>query len=211
MEDGPINVCIVEDNHGTRASVAAVITQEAAFRCAATYATGEAALEGIPAIQPDIALVDIHLPGMDGIELIGRLKLKLPALEMVILTNYENGTLIFNALRAGASGYLLKNAISEELIAAMQLVLAGGAPMSLQIARKVAGYFRHAEKSAPQVETLTGREREILELLSKGLMYKEVAAQLGIALNTMRSHIRNIYKKLQVQSRNEAMLKFLGQ
>jgi DNA-binding NarL/FixJ family response regulator len=212
----PATICIIEDNRGTCESLLALLKQEPSLRCLATYGTGEAALAGIPAQKPDIVLVDINLPGMDGIELIAKLKLKLPELPMLILTTYEESTLIFNALRAGASGYLLKKAIPEELVSAIEEVLAGGAPLSLQVARKVVSYFRELENqksgagAAAAVQKLTAREQEILAFLAKGYLIKEISDQLGITFHTARTHIRNIYEKLHVQSRSEAILKFLG-
>ncbi|HTB81243.1 MAG TPA: response regulator transcription factor [Opitutaceae bacterium] len=210
----PLTVCIVEDNHGTRDSLVAVLQHEPGLRCLATYATGEAALAGIPAEKPDVALVDINLPGMNGIELVAKLKLKLPELPMLILTSYEESGLIFDALRAGASGYLLKKTIPEELIPAIEQVRTGGAPMSAQVARKVVGYFRQIEKPAASthsdVQKLTAREQEILSLLAKGYLIKEISDRLGIAFHTARTHLRHIYEKLHVQSRTGAVLKFLG-
>jgi DNA-binding NarL/FixJ family response regulator len=210
----PITVCIVEDNRGTRESLVALLEQEPTLRCLATYSSGEAALTGIPEKKPDIALVDINLPGFSGIELVGKLKHQLPDLQTLILTSYEESTLIFNALRSGASGYLLKKDIPTELLPALEQVHAGGAPMSLQIARKVVSYFREVEKKseapAADVQKLTTREREILGLLAKGYLIKEISDQLGIAFHTARTHLRNIYEKLHVQSRSEAILKFLG-
>jgi DNA-binding NarL/FixJ family response regulator len=214
-EKSPLTVCIVEDNRGTRESLLAVLQQEPRLRCLAAYATGEAALSGIPAEKPDVALVDINLPGMDGIELVARLKLKLPKLQMLILTSYGESSLIFDALRAGASGYLLKKAIPEELIPAIEQVHAGGAPMSAQIARKVVGYFRQVETPSAgahsDVQKLTAREQEILSLLAKGHLIKEISDRLDISFHTARTHLRNTYEKLHVQSRTGAVLKFLGQ
>jgi DNA-binding NarL/FixJ family response regulator len=210
----PITICIVEDNHDARASLVAALAPEPGLRCLETYVTGEAALSGIPEQRPDVSLVDINLPGMDGIELVSRLKLKLPELQILILTGYEESALIFNALRAGASGYLLKKAPLEELIAAIEQVHAGGAPMSFQVARKVVNYFRRLEKPQANVpsemQRLTAREQEVLALLAKGYLIKEISDQLGIAFYTARAHIRNIYEKLHVQSRSEAILRYLN-
>jgi DNA-binding NarL/FixJ family response regulator len=151
---------------------------------------------------------------MDGIELVAKLKLKLPELQMLILTSYEESALIFNALRSGASGYLLKKSIPDELIPAIEQVHAGGSPMSFQVARKVVQFFRQLESPAapipPDVQKLTTREQEILALLAKGYLIKEISDQLGIAFHTTRTHLRNIYEKLHVQSRSEAMLKYFG-
>jgi DNA-binding NarL/FixJ family response regulator len=210
----PITICIVEDNRDARAGLVAALAREPGLQCIGTYITGEAALSGIPERRPDVSLVDINLPGMDGIELVSRLKLKLPDLQILILTGYEESALIFNALRAGASGYLLKKAPLEELIAAIEQVHAGGAPMSFQVARKVVNYFRRLEKPQANVpsemQTLTAREQEVLALLAKGYLIKEISDQLGIAFYTARAHIRNIYEKLHVQSRSEAILRYLN-
>ena len=205
----PITVSIVEDDRDTRDSLAALLGSAAALQCVGTHATGEKALAGIPAERPDVALVDINLPGMSGIECAAKLKAKLPALHIVMLTTYEDSDLIFDSLRAGASGYLLKNMPPNELIAALEQVQAGGAPMSMQIARKVVQHFHRAPAVDSGVEKLSPREHEVLALLAKGALYKEIADQLGITLGTVRTHQRRIYEKLHVQSRTEAAVKFL--
>lgn len=214
MPKKTITVCIVEDNRGTRESLAALLAQEPHLRCIGVYHTAEAALTDLPAQKPDVALVDINLPGMNGIELVVKLKMKLPGLQILILTSYEESNLIFDALRAGASGYLLKKAIPDELIQAIEDVQGGGSPMSFQVARKVVSFFRHlerpAQKAHPDVQELSAREQEILALLAQGYLIKEISNQLGIAFHTVRTHLRNIYEKLHVQSRSEAILKFLG-
>jgi len=206
----PTTVTIVEDNRGTRDTLVALLNRAPGLRCLESYPTGEAALSGIPGQNPDVVLVDINLPGMDGIELVKNLKLKLPALQVLILTSYEESQLIFNALRAGASGYLLKKMIPSELIPAIELVRAGGAPMSVQIARQVVSYFHQIEKPSSEVEKLSKREAEVLALLAKGYLYKEISDQLGISVTTVRSHLKQIYEKLHVHTRTEATAKFLG-
>ena len=206
----PITVSIVEDNQGMRESFAALLNQVPGLRCLSSYATGEEAVVGIPVDKPDVALVDVNLPGMNGIECVAKLKTQLPALMVLMLTRYEQSDLIFNSIRAGASGYLLKNTPPLELIQAIEQVHAGGAPMSMQIARKVVDHFRQIQKPSSDVEKLTPREQEILELLSKGYYYKEIGDNLNISLNTVRTHLNHIYEKLHVQSRTEAVLKFLG-
>ena len=164
----------------------------------------------MPADQPDVALVDINLPGMDGIKCVSELVERLPRLRILMLTRYDETDLIFNALRAGAHGYLLKKMVSTELIPAVEQVHAGGAPMSMQIAREVVHYFHRAAKPASDVEKLTVRELELLTCLAKGYRYKEIADKLGISMNTVRKHVTHIYEKLHVQSRTEATNKFLG-
>ena len=201
-------VSIVEDQRDTRESLAALVNGTAGLKCLSTYPTGEAALNGIPKDRPDIALVDINLPGMSGIECVSKLKAQLPGLNVLMLTTYEESDLIFNSLRAGANGYLLKNMPPEELLEALEQVQAGGAPMSMQIARKVVQHFRESGQASAGVEDLTPREHEILGLLARGSMYKEISAQLGISMPTVRTHLRHIYEKLHVQTRTEAAAKF---
>ncbi len=210
-----ITVSIVEDNPGTSDSLLAVLAHSLSVRCNDTYRTAESALIGISARPPDVALIDINLPGMNGIELVAKLKAARPDLQMLILTSYEESNLIFDALRRGASGYLLKKSIPTELVPAIEQVHAGGAPMSFQVARKVVGLFREWEKQPPTakdptIEGLTAREQEILALLAKGHLIKEISDQLGMAFHTARAHLRHIYKKLHVQSRSEAILRYLG-
>jgi DNA-binding NarL/FixJ family response regulator len=200
----------VEDIRGTRENLVTLLNGESGLRCLNAYASGEEAVHGIPINKPDVALVDIKLPGMSGIECVAKLKTLVPELHLLMLTTYEEHDLIFNSLRAGASGYLLKQMLHTELVQAVELVHAGGAPMSMQIARKVANYFSQFQPPATDVETLTRREHEILELLSKGYYYKEIGSNLGISMNTVRTHLKHIYEKLHVQSRKDATLKFFG-
>jgi DNA-binding NarL/FixJ family response regulator len=206
----PIKICIVEDNADMRESVAQVLNQSPGLRCVSTYASAEAAVRDLPSQKPDVALVDINLPGMNGIECVAKLKTQLPRLQVLMLTRYEQSDMIFDSIRAGASGYLLKRTPAAELIQAVEQVHAGGAPMTMQIARKVISYFQQIRKPASNVETLTPREKEVLALLAKGHPYKRIAADLGISINTLRDHLRAIYDKLHVHSRTEATLKYLG-
>jgi DNA-binding NarL/FixJ family response regulator len=206
----PISVSIVEDNPGTREGLVALLGGDTGIRCLTAYPNGEDALRGIPQEKPDVAMVDINLPGMSGIECVAQLKSQLPGLQVLMLTTYEDSNLIFNSLRAGASGYLLKNTPPAELIQAVELVHAGGAPMSMQIARKVVDHFHRIRQPESDVEKLTPREQEILALLAKGRLYKEIGDSLGISLNTVRMHLKHIYEKLHVQSRTEAALKYVG-
>jgi DNA-binding NarL/FixJ family response regulator len=209
-ETMPIKVSILEDNAGMRESVASLLNQAPGLRCVSAYATAEAALSDLPSQKPDVALVDINLPGMSGIECVAKLKAQLPQLQVLMLTRYEQSDLIFDSIRAGASGYLLRHTSAEELIQAVEQVHAGGAPMTMQIARKVINHFRQIRKPVSEVEKLTPREQEVLSLLAKGYFYKEIADQLGITINTLRNHLRTIYEKLHVHSRTEAAVKFLG-
>jgi DNA-binding NarL/FixJ family response regulator len=207
----PISVSIVEDNLGTRKNLVALLSGEPQLRLLHAYASGEEAFRGIvPAQRPDVVVVDIKLPGMNGIECVAKLKSTMPELRVLILTTYQESDLIFNCLRAGANGYLLKEMPAEELIQAIQQVHSGGAPMSMQIARKVVAYFHQIKEPQSDTAKLTQREQEILALLAHGYLYKEIADKLGISLNTMKSHQHAIYEKLHVQSRTEATLKFLG-
>jgi DNA-binding NarL/FixJ family response regulator len=205
-----ITISIVEDNRGTRESLAELCNETAHLRCVGVHPTGEIAVRKIPIDKPDVALVDINLPGMSGIECVTKLKAQLPALQILMLTTYAETDLIFNSLRAGANGYLLKNRPASELISAIEQVHLGGAPMTMQIARKLVEYFQKAPQPSPELEKLTKREQEILALLSKGSLYKEISDTLGISVTTVRTHLKHIYEKLHVQSRTEAAVKFLN-
>jgi DNA-binding NarL/FixJ family response regulator len=205
-----IKISLVEDNPKMREGFASLLDETPGMRCVGAHGTGEIAVEKIPLELPDVALVDINLPGMDGIECVAKLKTQLPKLQILMLTRYEQSDLIFNSIRAGASGYLLKNTPPTELIQAIEQVHAGGAPMSMQIARKVIDHFRQIQQPASEVDELTPREQEILQLLAKGCYYKEISDQLHITYNTVRTHLQHIYEKLHVQSRTGAVLKFLG-
>jgi DNA-binding NarL/FixJ family response regulator len=206
----PISVSIVEDNRGTRESLTELLGRSSGLRCVGAHATGEEALRKIPGEKPDVVLMDINLPGMSGIECVAQLKDRLPKTQILMLTTYEEGDLIFDSLRSGASGYLLKNMRPDELVQAVEQVHSGGAPMSMQIARKVVNHFQQIKSPSSEVEKLTKREHEILALLAKGYLYKEIADQLGISLSTVRAHLHAVYEKLHVQSRTEAVVKFLG-
>jgi len=205
-----IKVAIVEDSRGTRESLAELLGRAPTLRCVGAHANGEEALRDIPVEQPDVVLMDINLPGMSGIECVSRIRERLPKTQVLMLTTYEEADLIFDSLRNGASGYLLKNMPPSELVQAVEQVHSGGAPMSMQIARKVVNHFRQIKQPTSEVEKLTKREHEILSLLAKGYLYKEIADQLGIALSTVRAHLHTIYEKLHVQSRTQAVVKFLG-
>ncbi len=205
----PIKVSIVEDNRGTRDSLAELLGRSKALRCVGVHPDGEQALQRIPAEQPDVVLMDINLPGMNGVECVGRLKALMPKLQVLMLTTYEESELIFDSLRKGASGYLLKNMPPEEILQAVEQVHAGGAPMSMQVARKVVSHFQQIKQPASEVERLTKREQEILALLARGYLYKEIADQLTLSPSTVRAHLHKIYEKLHVQSRTQAVVKFL--
>ncbi|HZP60300.1 MAG TPA: response regulator transcription factor [Opitutaceae bacterium] len=205
-----ITVSLVEDDRETRERLEVLLNGAANVRCLTSYASGEEALRGIPAEKPDVVLVDINLPGMSGIECVIRLKAKLRELRVLMLTTYEDSERIFDSLRAGASGYLLKKAGYAELIQAIEQIHAGGAPMSMQVARQVVGYFHQFQRTASDMEKLTAREQEILALLARGCLNKEISDQLNISVSTVSTHVQHIYEKLHVQSRTAAAAKFFG-
>ena len=205
-----ISVCLVEDDSGTRESLTELLRRAPSLNFVASYATGEEAVRHVPATRPQVVLVDINLPGMNGIECVIKLKAILPNLNVLMLTTHDESDLIFESLRAGASGYLLKNRAHTGLVEAVEQMHAGGSPMSMQIARKVVRFFQQVPTRHIDLATLTAREQEILALLATGRLYKEIGDQLGISLSTVRGHLHKIYGKLHVQSRTEAVLKYLG-
>ena len=204
-----IQVAIVEDIEDIREGLASFINSAEGFRCVATYACAEAALEALPELEPDVVLMDIGLPGMSGIECIRLLKALRPAMQIMMLTVYEDDEKIYNSLAAGASGYILKKVPPAKLLEAIQELHSGGSPMSPQIARKVVQTFQSLHAPSPAAEHLSKREQEILCLLAKGLLYKEIAEKLAISVETVRTHLHNIYEKLHVHTRTEAVLKYL--
>jgi len=205
----PIHVAIVEDIDEIRAGLAALINAADGFRCIATYASAEAALADLPDWEPDVALMDIELPGMSGIECMRRLKVRLPKLQIMMLTIYEDDDKIFNSLAAGASGYILKKTPPDKLLEAIQDLHHGGSPMSSQIARKVVQTFQPKQRPTDVTAELSKREQEILFYLAKGYLYKEIAATLSLSVETVRTHLHHIYEKLHVHTRTEAVLKYL--
>ena len=204
-----ISVSIVEDNEQLRVTVARVIERAEGFRCLSHYGSAEEALKGLPNDRPDVVLMDINLPGMNGVECVRQLKQSLPKTQVMMLTVYEDTENIFNALAAGASGYMLKRTPRAELLAAIKEVHRGGSPMTAHIARKVVQSFQQTSASAPPTEGLSPREQEVLDFLSQGFLYKEIADKLGISYETVHTYIRRIYEKLQVRTRTEAVAKFL--
>jgi DNA-binding NarL/FixJ family response regulator len=205
-----ISIAIVEDLDEVRNGLKSFLSLSEGFAVLDTFATAEEALYDIPKLKPDIVIMDINLPGMNGIECIRQVKSKVPRTQFMMFTVYENDEKVFEALKAGASGYLLKNTGLVQLIESLKELHDGGSPMSSNIARKLVSVFREKEKNNEPVETLSHRENEILLLLSKGLLYKEIAEQLSIATNTVRQHIHKIYEKLHVQNRTEAINKAFG-
>jgi DNA-binding NarL/FixJ family response regulator len=210
MTQKRITVSIVEDDRGTREKLMAVLGCAPTLRCLHAYPNGEEAVRQLPSDPPDVVLMDINLPGMSGIQCVGELKSRLPKLQILMLTTYEDSKLIFDSLRAGASGYLLKNMPPAEVVQAVEQVSAGGSPMSMHIARKVVNHFQQIKESPAELDVLSKREHEILALLAKGYLYKEIADQLGITPGTVRVHLHTVYEKLHVSSRTEAVVKFLG-
>jgi DNA-binding NarL/FixJ family response regulator len=204
-----ITVSIVEDNDQLRGTLARVISRAEGFQCVSQYANAEAALEVLPQDRPNVVLMDINLPGMSGVECVRRLKQLAPDTQAVMLTVYEDTDNIFNALAAGASGYLLKRTPRAELLDAIREVNRGGSPMTTHIARKVVQSFQQASASTQPTENLSPREQEVLDCLSQGFLYKEIADKLGISYETVHTYIRRIYEKLQVRTRTEAVAKFL--
>ena len=204
-----ISVSIVEDNDKLRATLARVLNRAEGFRCLSQYANAEDALKDLPQVRPDVVLMDINLPGMNGVQCVRQLKALLPEIQVMMLTVYEDTENIFNALAAGAGGYMLKRTSSKELLEAIQDVQRGGSPMTMHIARKVVQSFQHTAASAQPTENLSEREQQVLDCLTQGLMYKEIAEKLGISYETVHTYIRRIYEKLQVRTRTEAVAKFL--
>ena len=204
-----ISVAIVEDDVPAREILAGWIRNAEGFRCAGEFDDAETALAKLPHEKPSVVLFDINLPGMNGIECVRRLKPRLPDTQFLMVTVYEDANHIFNALSAGASGYLLKQMRRSELLDALKDVHAGGSPMSSQIARKVVQSFRRNEtESNGETVELSPREREVLELLARGYLYKEIAEMLKISVQTVNTYIRRIYEKLHVRSRAQAVAKY---
>lgn len=205
----PIDIAIVEDNAQYRATLARIIERESGFRCVGQFGSAEEALAELPKIRPDVVLMDINLPGMSGVECVRVLKQKLPDTQIVMLTVYEDTDNIFNALAAGATGYLLKRSTKTEIIEAIRDVYNGGSPMTAHIARKVVQSFQQPAGQSAPVEELSPREKEVLDLLAKGHLYKEISDKLGVSYETVRTYIRRIYEKLHVRTRTEAVAKYL--
>ena len=208
----PISVSIVEDNDKLRGTLAKVIGRAEGFRFATDYGSAEDALADLPKVKPDVVLMDINLPGMNGVECVRKLKAVLPQTQVMMLTVYEDTENIFKALAAGANGYMLKRTPTKELIEAIREVQRGGSPMTTHIARLVVQSFQKPAapaSSGGDLAELSEREQQVLDLLAQGLIYKEIAEKLNIAYETVHTYIRRIYEKLQVRTRTEAVAKFL--
>lgn len=205
----PINVSIVEDSDKFRETLARVLNRADGFRCISQYPNAEEALKALPQDKPDVVLMDINLPGINGVECVRQLKQIAPAIQVMMLTVYEDTENIFNALTAGATGYMLKRTARDELLEAIREVHRGGSPMTTHIARKVVQSFQRAAPAASPTESLSPREQEVLDCLAQGFLYKEIAEKLSISYETVHTYIRRIYEKLQVRTRTEAVAKFL--
>jgi DNA-binding NarL/FixJ family response regulator len=200
-----VRVGLVEDIDDMRQSWRRLISRCQELECVCACATGEEALREFPAFRPDVVLMDIYLPKMSGIECTARLKILLPNTQILILTVAEEHDLVFRALEAGADGYLLKRIKPDDLRAAILEALSGGAPMSSEIARRVVESFRQKSRSRDATINLTSREEEVLVLLSRGFSNKEIAEQMSVSIETVRSHLKRIYEKMHVRSRTEAV------
>jgi DNA-binding NarL/FixJ family response regulator len=219
VSDESIRVSIVEDDARVRGSFSRLVDRSPGFSCVSQHRSAEDALDALAAVRPDVVLMDINLPGMSGVECISALKALLPDAQVVMLTVYEDTDLIFGALSAGATGYLLKRTPPDELLRGIRDVHRGGSPMTSHIARKVVQSLRQpgrrslGEGGTPPEgsaeDALSPREREVLDYLSRGYLYKEIAAELALSYDTVHTYVRRIYEKLQVHSRTEAVAKHL--
>jgi len=208
----PVRVCVVEDDNVVREQLEHQLERAAGFTFVSSHRSAENALEEIPRQKPDVVLMDINLPKMSGIDCVRHLKGQLPGTHFIMLTVYEDADAIFKSLLAGAVGYLLKgrSGSGAQVLEAVRDASRGGSPLNSLIARKIVQHFHHQPVHSGAEHPLSMREREVLELLSKGLPYKEIADMLGVNIETVRKHCHNIYEKLQVSSRTEAVVKYLG-
>ena len=206
----PINVAIVEDDEEIRDNLTHRIGENSGFKLIAAYPDAESALEQLPKLKPNVVLMDINLPGIDGVECVRRLKAQLPQTQFVMLTVYEDNNRLFKSLIAGASGYLLKRTTPAKLMAAVREAYQGGSPMTPQIARRVVQHFQQIASPPEEMPRLTPREIDVLNQLAKGFRYKEIVDNLGISSGTLHSYISSIYEKLHVHSRTEAVVKYLN-
>jgi DNA-binding NarL/FixJ family response regulator len=206
----PIQVAIVEDDEEIRANLSHRIGESSSLRLLRSYPDAESALADLPRHKADVVLMDINLPGMDGVECVRQLKAKMPEAQFVMLTVYEDNHRLFKSLMAGASGYLLKRTSPAKLLSAIREAHEGGSPMTPQIARRVVQHFQKAPEPPSEIQKLTPREQEVLNQLAKGFRYKEIVDNLGISSGTLHSYIRSIYEKLHVHSRTEAVVKLLN-
>ena len=205
-----IRVAIVEDNDSIRDSLALILDGSPGLKCCGAWPSAEEALANLPRQPVDVALMDINLPGLSGIECVRQLKAALPTLQFIMLTIEDDSRKVFDSLKAGASGYLLKSLPPAQIVAAVEEVHRGGSPMSSQIARMLVQQFQQAGRGNSELARLTPREEEVLGLAVKGYRSKEIADALSLGVQTVQTHFRNIYEKLQVRSRAEAVARYLG-
>jgi len=201
-------IAIVDDDASVRRSLIGMLQRSPGIKCVGDFESAEQALEEIPRLAPQILLMDINLPGMDGVECVRRLAILSPKTQIIMLTVHDDTTAIFDSLAAGASGYLLKPVRATEMVAAVRDVFAGGAPMTSNIARKVIQSFKQNPPAGQVTEELSPREIEVLECLTRGFVYKEIAEHLEISYATVRTHVERVYQKLHVRSRSQAVAKF---
>jgi DNA-binding NarL/FixJ family response regulator len=204
-----IKVAIVDDDEGIRSAIATLIKRASGLKLVGEFGDGETALKELPKLQPNVVLMDINLPGMKGYDCVSQLKSAHPELQFLMLTVYEDSDSLFNSLRAGASGYLLKRTASARLLEAIRDVHEGGSPMSPQLARRVVQFFSKPAPESASLAKLTPAEREFLSQLANGYPYKEIADRMNISIDTVRSYVRTVYEKLHVHSRTEAVVKYL--
>ncbi len=207
-KDVPLRVSIVEDDAAAREILARWLAQAKGFQFISEFGSAEDSLDKLPMQNPNVVLMDIKLPGMNGVECVRKLKPQMPQTQFVMHTVYEDSNHIFNALQAGATGYLLKQSAHDELLAALKYVHAGGSPMTSYIARRVAQCFPNPAVQTIANDDLSPREREVISMLARGFLYKEIAEALGISIRTVDTHIRRIYEKLHVRSRAQAVAKY---
>ncbi|HUA68277.1 MAG TPA: response regulator transcription factor [Candidatus Saccharimonadales bacterium] len=208
-QDMQIKVAIVDDDEGIRTSLAALIRRAPNLKLTGDYPNAETALKEIPRHPPDVVLMDINLPGIKGVECVRQLRAALPSVQFLMLTVYEDSDSLFNSLKAGASGYLLKRTASARLLEAIRDVHSGGSPMTPQLARRVVQFFSKPAEGTMPSPLLTPGETEFLDQLAKGYAYKEIADRMKISIDTVRSYVRTVYEKLHVHSRTEAVVKYL--
>lgn len=209
----PVSISIVEDQTVIRNGLMAILAMSADFQLLECHESGESLVEWLPKAirKPDIIIQDIGLPGMSGLECLLRTKRDFPAVKVMVFTVFDNDNHVFEALRLGADGYILKKETPDKIVNALRELQDGGAPMSREVARKVMDSFKNNSPSGNVAELLSDREYEILQHLSKGYLYKEIAGNLGISISTVKQHIHHIYEKLHVQNRSEAIIRYLGQ
>ena len=200
-------VAIVEDDRALRQQFLDILATASDIRCVGAFASAEEALRAIPTKAPDVVLMDIKLPGMSGIDCVAKLKRALPSLQIIMVTVFEDSERIFRALKAGASGYLVKSRPPDQLLGAIRDVHSGGSPMSSHIARKVVQHFHLLDPSPKEAENLSPREEQVLDLLASGFIYKEIGDQLNISVETVRTYVKNICNKMHVRNRLEAVAK----